>query len=46
MFAIVAGGFTYWLAHLPKQWENEIRAFAPNLRTHVLKKSQPADLLR
>jgi len=32
------------LAHLPKQWENEIRAFAPNLRTHVLKKSQPYDL--
>ena len=32
------------LAHLPRQWENEIRGFAPNLRTHVLKKSQPYDL--
>lgn len=32
------------LAHLPKQWEAEVQAFAPNLKTHVLKKSQPYDL--
>jgi SNF2 family DNA or RNA helicase len=32
------------LAHLPRQWENEVQAFAPKLRTHVLKRSQPYDL--
>lgn len=34
------------LAHLPKQWESEIKAFAPDLVTHVIKKSQPYDLRR
>jgi len=32
------------LAHLPKQWEAEVQAFAPTLKTHALKKSQPYDL--
>ncbi|MGZ3448491.1 MAG: DEAD/DEAH box helicase [Polyangiales bacterium] len=34
------------LAHLPKQWESEIKKFAPALTTHVIKKSQPYDLRR
>jgi SNF2 family DNA or RNA helicase len=34
------------LAHLPKQWELEIKKFAPALTTHVIKKSQPYDLRR
>ncbi len=32
------------LAHLPRQWEHEIRTFAPNLSTHVLKRATPYDL--
>jgi SNF2 family DNA or RNA helicase len=32
------------LAHLPRQWEKEVQAFAPALRTHVLRKAQPYDL--
>ena len=32
------------LTHLPKQWEAEIRHFAPSLRTHVVKKGTPYDL--
>lgn len=32
------------LTHLPKQWEAEIRKFAPRLTTHVLKKATPYDL--
>lgn len=34
------------LAHLPRQWEAEIRKFAPSLATHVLAKSTPYDLRR
>jgi SNF2 family DNA or RNA helicase len=32
------------LAHLPRQWEKEVQAFAPALKTHVLRKAQPYDL--
>ncbi len=32
------------LAHLPLQWESEIHRFAPDLRTHVIRKGQPYDL--
>jgi superfamily II DNA or RNA helicase len=32
------------LAHLPTQWEREIKRFAPKLRTHVLKKATPYDV--
>lgn len=32
------------LAHLPKQWEREIRKFAPGLKVHVIKKGQPYEL--
>ena len=32
------------LTHLPRQWEGEIRKFAPGLTTHVLKKGTPYDL--
>jgi SNF2 family DNA or RNA helicase len=32
------------LTHLPRQWEAEIRRFAPRLRTHVLKQATPYDL--
>lgn len=32
------------LAHLPRQWEEEISKFAPDLRVHVVKKSTPYDL--
>jgi SNF2 family DNA or RNA helicase len=32
------------LTHLPKQWEAEIRRFAPGLTTHVLRSSRPYDL--
>lgn len=34
------------LTHLPTQWAAEIRKFAPNLRTHVLKGTKPYDLAR
>jgi SNF2 family DNA or RNA helicase len=29
------------LTHLPRQWEAEIRKFAPGLRTHILKTGSP-----
>jgi SNF2 family DNA or RNA helicase len=29
------------LTHLPKQWETEIRKFAPGLRVHILKSGRP-----
>lgn len=32
------------LTHLPWQWEDEIRKFAPTLRTHVIKKGTPYEL--
>lgn len=32
------------LTHLPKQWDAEIKRFAPQLRTHILKKATPYDL--
>lgn len=32
------------MAHLPKQWEREINRFAPDLRTHVLKRGTPYEL--
>lgn len=32
------------MTHLPKQWEAEIRRFAPKLRTHIIKKGTPYDL--
>lgn len=32
------------MTHLPKQWEREIKRFAPGLTTHVLKKATPYDL--
>lgn len=32
------------LAHLPLQWEREISKFLPQLRTHIIKKSQPYDV--
>lgn len=31
-------------AHLPRQWQQMIRAFAPALTTHILKKGTPYDL--
>lgn len=34
------------LAHLPRQWEAEIRKFAPGLTTHVVKKGTPYDLTK
>jgi SNF2 family DNA or RNA helicase len=32
------------LTHLPKQWESEIKRFAPKLRVHIVKKGTPYDL--
>lgn len=32
------------LTHLPRQWEREIKRFAPTLRTHILKKGTPYPL--
>ena len=32
------------LAHLPIQWEAEFNRFAPQLRTHVIRKGRPYDL--
>lgn len=34
------------LTHLPHQWQKEIRRFAPQLRTHVLRKGTPYDVTR
>lgn len=32
------------LTHLPRQWEAEIRKFAPDLTVHIIKKGQPYEL--
>ncbi|HMI94454.1 MAG TPA: DEAD/DEAH box helicase [Polyangiales bacterium] len=32
------------LAHLPMQWEREIKRFCPRLRTHIVKKGTPYDV--
>lgn len=32
------------LTHLPRQWEAEIKRFAPRLRTHIIQKGTPYDL--
>ena len=32
------------LTHLPSQWEAEINKFAPDLKTHVIKKGTPYDV--
>ncbi len=34
------------LTHLPGQWEDEIRKFAPGLRTHIIRKGTPYELPR
>ncbi len=34
------------LTHLPDQWEDEIRKFAPTLRTHIIRKGTPYELPR
>lgn len=34
------------LTHLPRQWDAEIKKFAPWLRTHILKKGQPYDITK
>lgn len=33
------------LTHLPKQWEDQIREFAPNLNTHIIRSRKPYDLV-
>ncbi len=32
------------LAHLPRQWQDEVTTFAPKLRTHVVRKTKPYDI--
>ena len=32
------------LTHLPRQWEAEVKRFAPKLRTHILKTATPYDI--
>ena len=32
------------LTHLPRQWDAEIRRFAPTLRTHIVQSGKPYDL--
>lgn len=32
------------LTHLPRQWDREIKKFAPALRTHIIKKGSPYDV--
>lgn len=32
------------LTHLPRQWEAEVKRFAPGLTTHILKKGTPYDI--
>lgn len=32
------------LAHLPRQWQAELRKFAPGLSTHIIKKGTPYDI--
>lgn len=34
------------LTHLPRQWEMELKRFAPSLRVHVVTKGKPYDLTR
>lgn len=34
------------LTHLPRQWQAELRKFAPSLRTHILASGTPYDLTR
>lgn len=34
------------MTHLPKQWETEIKRFAPGLSTHILKKGSPYDMVQ
>lgn len=34
------------LTHLPWQWEDEVRKFAPTLRTHIIRKGTPYELPR
>lgn len=31
------------MAHLPRQWQRELKKFAPNLQTHILKSTKPYD---
>jgi len=33
------------LTHLPRQWQSELRKFAPSLRVHLIKKGTPYDLV-
>lgn len=33
------------LTHLPRQWQAELRKFAPSLRVHLIKKGTPYDLV-
>ena len=33
------------MTHLPKQWEREIKKFAPKLTTHIIKKGTPYDVV-
>ena len=33
------------MPHLCKQWEREVNRFAPKLRTHIVKKGKPYDLI-
>ena len=34
------------LTHLPRQWESEIKKFAPNLRTHIVKTGTVYDIAK
>jgi SNF2 family DNA or RNA helicase len=34
------------LTHLPRQWQRELERFTPDLKTHVLEKATPYDLVR
>lgn len=34
------------LTHLPRQWQAELEKFTPGLKTHVLEKAAPYDLVR
>jgi len=33
------------LTHLPRQWQDELRRFAPTLRVHIVKTGKPYDLV-
>lgn len=43
--AITRPALVVTLAHLPKQWEAEIKKFAPSLTTHIIRKGQPYDII-